>query len=274
MVHTTVRLASGPGFALDDLRIVEDSRSWTESAGARECRIVFVRRGLFRLHYRDWQGVVDPLVAYVRSPGVEQRISHRPHIEDACTVLTLDDALLGDVTHRRPPDRPVRTDGVLDLAQRTVLARARSGADGFELAERVLRLAAGLFGAADDRPDHCSTPAHRRLGESARELVAADPARATLEGLARELGVSRAHLSRVFRGETGETLTRFRRRLRIRAALDRIEAGATDLARVATDLGFADHAHLTRSMRAELGEPPSVVRALLARSGCDHRSSS
>jgi AraC-like DNA-binding protein len=273
MAQTTVRLASGPGFALDDLRIVEDSRSWSESTGARECRIVFVRRGLFRLHHRDWRGVVDPSVAYVRPPGEEQRISHRPHVEDACTVLALDEALLGDVTRRRLPDRPVRTDGALDLAHRTVFARARSGADGFELTERVLRLAAGLF-EADDLPHHCSTPAHRRLADSARELLAEDPTRATVEGLARELGVSRSHLSRVFHAETGETLTRFRRRLRIRAALDRIEAGATDLASVAADLGFADQAHLTRSMQAELGEPPSRVRAVLARSGREHRSSS
>jgi len=274
MVHTTVRLASGPGFAIDDLRIVEDSRAWSESAGGLECRIVFVRRGLFRLHHRNWRGVVDPLVAYVRPPGAEQRISHRPHVEDACTVVALDEALLGDVTEGPLPDRPVRTGAALDLAQRTVLARARSGAAGFELTERVLRLVAGLCGAADDQPDHRSTPAHRRLTESARELLATDPARASLDGLARELGVSRAHLSRVFRAETGETLTRFRRRLRIRAALDRIEAGATNLATVAADLGFADHAHLTRSMRAELGDPPSRVRALLARSERDHRSSS
>ncbi len=273
MAHTTVRLASGPGFALDDLRIVEDSRSWSGSAAARECRIVFVRRGLFRLHHRNWRGVVDPSVAYVRPAGGEQRISHRPHVEDACTVLALDEALLGDVTRRPLPDRPVRTDGALDLAHRTVFARARSGADGFELTERVLRLAAGLF-ETDDFPHHSSTPAHRRLTDSARELLAGDPTRATVDGLARELGVSRSHLSRVFHAETGETLTRFRRRLRIRAALDRIEAGETNLATVATDLGFADHAHLTRTMRAELGDPPSRVRAVLARSEREHRTSS
>jgi hypothetical protein len=68
-------------------------------------------------------------------------------------VLAVDDALLGDVTDRPLPDRPVRTDPALDLARRTVLARARSGADGFELTERVLRLTAGLCGAADDQPD-------------------------------------------------------------------------------------------------------------------------
>jgi transcriptional regulator GlxA family with amidase domain len=70
-------------------------------------------------------------------------------------------------------------------------------------------------------------------------------------------------LSRVFRQETGETLSRFRNRVRVRAALDRLAAGAPDLARLAADLGFADHAHLTRALRSEVGDPPGHVRALL-----------
>jgi AraC-like DNA-binding protein len=273
VVQTAVRLAVGRGFALDDLRILEDSRSWSESAGAPEHRIVFGRRGLFRLRGPRWRGVVDPLVAYVRPPGAEQLISHRPRVEDACTVVWLDEAALAELTDRPPPDGPVHTNGRLDLAHRMVLARARSGTDAFELTERVLRLVADLLASVGDEPRRSSTPAHRHLAESARELLATDPARPTLDGLAQELGVSRSHLSRVFRAESGETLTRYRNRLRVRAALDRLEAGATDLAEVAADLGFADHAHLTRNMRAEVGDPPDRVRALI-RSGRDHRSSS
>jgi AraC-like DNA-binding protein len=75
----------------------------------------------------------------------------------------------------------------------------------------------------------------------------------------------------VFRAETGETLSRFRHRLRVRAALDRLADGDRDLAGLAADLGFADHAHLTRAVRSEVGEPPSRVRRLLTG---DHESSS
>jgi AraC-like DNA-binding protein len=67
----------------------------------------------------------------------------------------------------------------------------------------------------------------------------------------------------VFHAETGESLTRLRNRLRVRAALDRLADGDRDLAGLAADLGFADHAHLTRAMRAEVGDPPSRVRRLL-----------
>jgi AraC-like DNA-binding protein len=65
--------------------------------------------------------------------------------------------------------------------------------------------------------------------------------------------VSRSHLSRAFRAEAGETLTQYRAHLRVRAALDRLEAGETSLATLAAELGFADHAHLTRTMHAQLG---------------------
>ena len=94
-------------------------------------------------------------------------------------------------------------------------------------------------------------------------MLVANPAQARFDALARELGVSRPHLSRVFRAETGESLSGFRTRLRVRSALDRIEAGQTNLAELAAELGFADHAHFTRTIRAELNLPPSTLRTLI-----------
>lgn len=82
---------------------------------------------------------------------------------------------------------------------------ARQGADGFELAERVVRLAADVCGSDTDA-------APRRLAEGARELLAADPVGLGFERLAECLGVSRTHLSRVFHAATGQTLTAYRRR--------------------------------------------------------------
>jgi AraC-like DNA-binding protein len=150
----------------------------------------------------------------------------------------------------------------MDLAQRTLLARARQGADEFELTERVLRLADQLVRIADGHNTPV-LPTHQRLTNAARELLATDPAWPSFDLLARQLGVTRPHLSRVFRAVAGESLTRCRARLRVRAALDRLEAGHRNLAGLAGELGFADHAHLTRTLVAELGSPPSRLRALL-----------
>jgi AraC-like DNA-binding protein len=60
------------------------------------------------------------------------------------------------------------------------------------------------------------------------------------------------------------TLTRYRHRILVLAALDAIEAGERDLAGLAARLGFADHAHLTRTVRQECGHAPRDLRRLLA----------
>jgi AraC-like DNA-binding protein len=83
--------------------------------------------------------------------------------------------------------------------------------------------------------------------------------------LARRLHVSPHHLSRVFAAATGVPVARHRRRLRARAALERLAGGETDLARLAADTGFADQSHLCRVLRAETGRTPAALRAALAR---------
>jgi AraC-like DNA-binding protein len=269
-VRHLTRLASAEDVALDDLRIIERSGAWTAPVPTPGHQLVFVRRGAFGLRLRSTETTVDPISAFVGRPGDEQSIAHKPGREDACTVVSLGPGLAAELVPQRPPTT-IRTSGRVDMAHRTLLARARRGADGFELAERVVRLAQDLLRDPVGAPARRGSPAHRRLAGAAREALVADPAVDDLGRMAGLLGVSRSHLSRVFRAETGETLTRFRNRLRVRAALDRLADGHRDLAGLAADLGFADHAHLTRAMRAEVGDPPSRVRNLLAG---EHESSS
>ncbi|MFD0541604.1 helix-turn-helix domain-containing protein [Actinomadura luteofluorescens] len=59
------------------------------------------------------------------------------------------------------------------------------------------------------------------------------------------------------------SVTRYRNRIRVGRALDRLERGERDLSGLAADLGFADHAHLTRTVREETGRTPTVLRRLL-----------
>lgn len=257
MTRTMSSLAHGAGFTVSDLRILAETRAWSAPEVMPGHQLVFVRCGLFVLRLRGWHGLVDPLIAYRRGPGDEQQIAHRPGREDACTVLTLDETF----TEARP--RIVRTTSRVDLLHRRMLAQARSGRDPFALSEMVTRLAGEVFSQGDTASVAPSRPSHRRLADAARELLVANPAQARFDALARELGVSRPHLSRVFRAETGESLSGFRTRLRVRSALDRIEAGQTNLAELAAELGFADHAHFTRTIRAELNLPPSTLRTLI-----------
>lgn len=263
-VRTTTCLSNGPGFTINEVSIRVSDHSWSDAEVAGFHRLNFVRSGLFRLRLRNWEGMADPSVAYVSGPKDEQRIAHQVGVEDVCTTVVLADELVAELTDGDDvvPAGPVFTSGAVDLAHRVLVTRARSGGDEFELAERVNRLAGELLGQRE-RFARREPSSRTRLVETAREVLVEDPVSLGLVDVARRVGVSPHYLSRVFRRETGETLTRFRNRLRVRRALDRIEGGENNLARLAADLGFSDHAHLTRTVRDEVGHTPSAVRALL-----------
>lgn len=80
-----------------------------------------------------------------------------------------------------------------------------------------------------------------------------------LATLARNAGVSAAHASRAFAASHGMPPQLLRRELRHRHAL-RLLAGGMSLAEVAALSGFADQAHLTRTLRAATGATPSQLR--------------
>ncbi|HVH54308.1 MAG TPA: helix-turn-helix domain-containing protein [Actinomycetota bacterium] len=60
------------------------------------------------------------------------------------------------------------------------------------------------------------------------------------------------------RQRRGRTLTRYRRQIRMRQALQRLADGDSDLARLAADLGFSDQAHLRE--RTPRQRPPRRCR--------------
>jgi len=82
----------------------------------------------------------------------------------------------------------------------------------------------------------------------------------SLGGWAARLGLSPEHLSRGFRQVFGVTPHRFRWEARNRAALRDLTLTATPLAELALAHGFADQAHLTRSLRAFSGRTPGAWR--------------
>lgn len=268
-MRTTTRLSGGPGFTINEVSIRVRDASWSDAEVVGLHRLNFVRSGLFRLRLPNWEGVADPSVAYVSGPEDEQRIAHQVGVEDVCTTVVLSHELVAEVTNGERVVRtgPVFTSGAVDLTHRVLVTRARSGDDEFELAERVGRLAGDLLGRREHSARREPVSSRTRLVEAAREVLVEDPVSPGLVDVARRVGVSPHYLSRVFRRETGETLTRFRNRLRVRRALDRIGAGEDNLAGLAADLGFSDHAHLTRTVRDEVGHTPSGVRALLTRPG-------
>ncbi|WP_240662565.1 AraC family transcriptional regulator [Streptomyces sp. WAC 06738] len=269
----TMPLARDDGFTLEEQRMHSATdRWWPVQAHARHA-LVLGRRGSYAVRLRGWQATLDPVSAFAAAPGDEQTIAHRAGARDMCTVLTLDPPLLDDLTAGGAalPDRPVVVDGRTQLRHRLLLRHTRRGADRFTVFEEAIRLATAVLRQPAPRPAGAQRPAtaraQRRIVRDARDLLAADPAGLSPAELARAVGVSPHHLSRIFHRHHGRTLSQFRLQVRIHRALDRIEAGESDLSGLAADLGFADHAHLTRTLRTHVGHPPTALRRLLGADG-------
>ncbi|MEV1179099.1 AraC family transcriptional regulator, partial [Nonomuraea sp. NPDC049784] len=144
-MRSAVRLAAGEGFRLDAVTCVDDHRGWSAAEVGSGHRLVLVRRGLFRRRVDGRAAVIDPTMAYLSTPGVEEHFAH-PAGGDVCTSVFLSPelwrTLAGDGT---PFARPtLYVDARLDLAHRRFLAAARGGDAAFELAESLL----SLIGAA------------------------------------------------------------------------------------------------------------------------------
>jgi AraC-like DNA-binding protein len=81
-----------------------------------------------------------------------------------------------------------------------------------------------------------------------------------LEALAREAGLSRAHMIRAFRKHYYITPHAYQTDLRVRHARHLLRRGASP-SETALACGFADQAHLTRHFKARTGLTPAVFRA-------------
>lgn len=107
-------------------------------------------------------------------------------------------------------------------------------------------------------------PRHRSLVADTREHLAVEyPAHDDLGKVARQVGSSPHHLSRVFHATMGLTLSAYRRELRVRHVLAALADGHRDLAALALEAGFYDQAHMTNTMRRLSGETPGRLRELL-----------
>ncbi|MFC5183266.1 helix-turn-helix domain-containing protein [Actinomadura harenae] len=265
---TTVPLANRPDFTVSAVTCRSDHTRWSPAETYDAYRLVLVRTGRFRRRASGDHTDLDTTRAYVGAPSDEEQFAH-PSGGDVCTSITvaphLWHALAGDAA---TPDRhSLYVDAPVDLAHRRVLASARAGDVDYALCEDLLALLAAAVRDTVDAP----TPSRPRPRAADRALVAAardailedHPASGTLVSLADLLDASPYRLSRAFPRELGVTITRFRHRVRLARALDRLESGETDLAALAADLGYADQPHLTRTARDHLGQTPTTLRRLL-----------
>jgi AraC-like DNA-binding protein len=274
-MRTTSGVVAGPGFEIAAVTCTDDHVGWSPAEAHGGHHVVLARRGRFR---RLDDGVpvdVDETMGYVAVPGHEERFAH-PAGGDVCTAVHVSPALWASLAGDRPVAAALYVDARLDLAHRSLLRAARGADHAYALAEDVLALLAEALAGAAVGPTPAAADrmaADRPLVAAARAAVAdGHPAARGLMPLAEMLAASPYRLSRAFSRETGVSLTRYRNRVRVGRALDRIAAGDADGARLAAELGFADQAHLCRTVRDHTGHPPTALRALLGARGSNEFS--
>lgn len=262
-------LGDAPGVRVID----HDCRKPAGARGSYEYSLdfglVLIRRGGYWREVNGQGAHLGPTDAFFERPFVEQRLTHHRAGGDRCTSLWLSEsavcALAGDAC---VPDEPITTTPALDLRHRELAAALRRGTDQFEVDERLAQLVGALTElAAPGRftARRSTTRAdHHRVVQEAREAIVADPARTDFADLARTLGHTRFHVSRVFSQVTGMTLAQFRNRVRVAIAFDRLADGYENLALLSADLGFADQSHLSQVVRTHTGARLSELRKRLA----------
>ena len=125
----------------------------------------------------------------------------------------------------------------------------------FELAGMILR--------ADEAPMRGRPP---QWLLTARKLLADEFASPVVfEEVARQLGIHPVHFARSFGRWFGETPGGYVRRLRFERACHLLASNASSIAEIAVLSGFADHAHLCRMFRRQLGMSPSAYRLRCSR---------
>lgn len=218
-----------------------------------------VRRGAYLRRLNGVESFVDSTSVTLLRPGDEMQVAHPLGCGDLFTIVELSAGLVDELALCHGD---FALDDKLDLAHRSLIAAALRGTDSLEIAERVAAILDRLPAQSprDLIPGH---PSHQRLVSGAKQLLASEGLTLSLDAIALRLNCSPHHLSRVFRRLTGETMTAYRNRFRVRQVLADLQDGERRLRDLAARYGFADQAHMIRVVRRHAGDSPSVLREAL-----------
>lgn len=246
--------------------------------------LVLPRAGLFVEKRSGRDAIADLTRVHFFNRNETYRVAHPVAGGDDCTSIRFDDrALIDFLAHDDPsvadgpsPFRVSSTGTTAALAlvlhrlrrnlraERTNDELAIEEDAGFLLSEASAS-SSRLEGRAIQPRRPATRKAHRELVHAARLVLAKTfREKVTLSGLARAVFSSPFHLARVFRRETGLSIHAQLNRLRLRRALHEIADGMPDLTKLALDLGFSSHAHLTQAFAREYGQSPSRIRSALS----------
>lgn len=241
---------------------------WTAPVRTGGWTVTLARQGAFRRRTDGLEQIVDATAGFVGRPGQEVSTATFTTAPEDVTFVRLHPPFLPQLPDLTAALGPITVEPSVAFAHRLLRQRLHQHADPLGVECAVVELVQRCLPPVEADPQwraRSSTAANRRrLVSDAVEILHVSLGEDLgLLDIARMVGASPSHLSRVFRQVTGVTLSRYRTWLRVHAVLDRLEAGESDLAGLAAATGFADHGHMTRTISGQLGATPSALRASL-----------
>jgi AraC-like DNA-binding protein len=273
-------LFTSPAFGITRWDCSSGQRSISEERVQAWHVIAFVHTGAFVLHSQGRSELIDPTAVLLYNPQAPYRSSHPFGCHDhGSAIVVRRDALL-DVLRHHDPAAEERFDALFTgpylrglpqaLLRQLLLVRSLEREEprgAMDIEAAILRMVGETAAeSAHQRgvkrpPVWESSRARRRYVEDAKSLLQARfREKLHLEDVARSLYVSTFHLCRLFKQETGMPIHCYLNRLRLRAALEPVIAGTSDLGGLALELGFSSHSHFTAAFRKEFGMSPRAVR--------------
>lgn len=214
--------------------------------------------------------VADPTLVVFHNPGSLVRFRSLSEVGDRWEWLAVDPDLLAHLVPPRARGAPPFhcTHAPLDprayMLLQLVVRHAAAGRPQHAWIEESLTqvLAACVERGSGTRIPRLAGSSRRNWVNQAKALCAARLVPGLTVGeIAARLGLSRYHLSRLFRGETGYGLYAYLVEVRVRAALEQLADRTDDVLTIAFELGFSSHSHLTAAFGARFGVTPSQFRA-------------
>ena len=187
---------------------------------------------------------------------VEAEVAHQFDGADGlCAMLYLEPDLSSERTDSENSGSTISAVQDIRLeafrAEMTTVSAEGFAPDAVRGLHRRMRAIAGW-----ERPEKGTVDSHI---EHLLQLMRDSPAQPwSLEDTAVALQLSTSRVRHLFVAETGTTLRRYRRWIRLEAAL-RVLVGRESLTTAAHAAGFADSAHLSRAFREMFGLTPSGV---------------
>jgi AraC family transcriptional regulator len=270
--HVRVLLATGM-LVLGEFRCHPGDPLWTSANTIGDLpHVVWPVTTVEIIRSRAGRVCADSNSVLLYDAGTEYRRRRVSPLGDRSVFIALHPQLLEQLTGQPKGRRtgqfpvahlPLAAGGWMRIQAALSASRRRDSMRLEELALDALGAVVAAF--PDQRTSRSATGRFvRERVEAARVLLGeALTEQMVVTDIARRLDTSPYHLARQFRSVTGTSMHRYRRELRVRAAVHTLlDHPQRDLSTIAAEHGFASHSHLTSTCKQIFSHTPSELRSL------------